>query len=306
MTGCKSELAELLGDAFDPASKESILAKVEAVVRGVADQQLQLIRRTVDSDHEDSPLGRFRREIQGTIKEQAGQVLTAVNQLTERIAVREAEVKLLDKTTGKGFTFEDRLHATVTRLVAPHGDLAEKTGRTTGATGSQVGDEVVTVNPEDVRGQTARYVLEAKDRKLGLKAILDELDEAAENREALAAVAVFSRADHAPTPVPFQYFGNRAIVVLDKDEPDEGPLRLACMWARWVVRRQLAERCETIDVDRIASLIDDAARALARATKIKAAHSAARNKIDEAAGFLVDLLDEVEEALEALRTEVAK
>jgi hypothetical protein len=303
---CKSELGELLGDAFDPMSKQSILAKVESALQGVADQQLAAFRRTIDPDHEDSPLGRFRREIQTSVREQSGEVLGAVRDLSERLAIRDAEAMVFEKTTAKGFSFEDQVHAVVSRIAAAHADVAEQTGRSKGSQGTQIGDEVVDLDDNDTRGTPGRYVLEIKDRKTGLKAILDELDCAIANREALAGIAVFSRKDLSPVAVPFQYFGNRAIVVFDKNDQDEGALRLACMWARWVVRRQLAERCEAVDGDRVASLIDDVARSLARASKIRSAHSAARNKIDEAGTCLSDLVTEVETSLEGLRQEMNK
>ena len=70
-----------------------------------------------------------------------------------------------------------------------------------------------------------------------MNAILEELDDARSNRDALAAVAVFSRPEHAPSGTAFMYNGNRAIVVLDKDDLADAALRLALMWARWVVRR---------------------------------------------------------------------
>ena len=71
---------------------------------------------------------------------------------------------------------------------------------------------------------------------------MEELDAALANRDALAAIAVFSAQDEAPTSVPFHHTGNKAIVVFDAEDGDDSALRLGYMWARWVVRRELAGR----------------------------------------------------------------
>ena len=130
-------------------------------------------------------------------------------------------------TTGKGFTFEDVVHECTNRIAGAHGDLAEKTGTTTGSSGTQKGDEVVTISRDDSQGLEAHFVMEAKAKKLGMRAVVDELDAAMANREALAGIAVFSTQAQAPTSVPFQYTDTRAIVVLDKDGLDDSALRLA-------------------------------------------------------------------------------
>ncbi len=175
------------------------------------------------------------------------------------------------------------------RIVEPYGDAAEQTGTTPGIAGTKKGDEVVTLNPDETRGQATRYALEVKDRKLGLSAILAELDEAQSNRGALASVAVFSRDTNCPAAGPFTYHGTRGLAVLDKDEPDPGALRLACLWARWTARRQLAEDREGVDTERIEALIAEGSRALDRLASIRRCHTAARNKVQEAGSQVDDL-----------------
>jgi hypothetical protein len=75
-----------------------------------------------------------------------------------------------------------------------------------------------------------------------------------ENRDAEAAIAVFSCAESAPTSVPFFANGDKAIVdVLDREELDTTPPRPATMWARWVVRRKLADDERELDVESTSS-----------------------------------------------------
>lgn len=304
LTGWRTEVENTLGEAFDEDSKKSVIGKLDRVLEQARDAQVEAVRRLIDPHDEDGPLARQRREILKAVKEESAAIKTAVADVSEKIAVRRAEAELLERTAIKGIAFEDLVHAQVAAIVEPLGDIAEQTGLAVGASGSKKGDEVVTLNPEDVRGHGARYVLEAKDRKLGLSAILAELDEGQTNREALASVAVFSSASNCPSVGPFSYHGTRALVVLDKEDPDPGPLHLACLWARWAVRRQLAEQHDGVDVDRVEALIAEASRSLDRLATIRRCHTTARNKIQEASDQVGDLVGEVTDVLARLRQEI--
>ena len=189
----------------------------------------------------------------------------------------------------------------VSQIAAPYGDLVEATGDVAGGDG-KAGDVVVTLNPADARN--ARYVVEAKDRKLGPTPARDELERSMKNRQAQAGVLVFSSQENAPTAVAFSHFENRAIVVLDKDEGDLGALRLGCMWARWIVQRQAGPAADGIDARRIEALIDDAARSLKRVTTIRRAHTAAKNQIDAAGSELGTLEQELKSVLDELAAQL--
>jgi hypothetical protein len=229
-----------------------------------------------------------------------------VQALSERIAVKEAIAPVIAITTGKGFTYEDAVHEAVARIASHHGDCAEQTGKTSGSTATQKGDEVVTLDADDTYGCEGRFVLEAKARKLNMRKTIEELDAALANREALAAIAVFSAADEAPTAVPFHHTGNKAIVVFDAEDGDDSALRLGYMWARWVVRRELAgSAAEDVDLDRIGGLIEDARRAIDRVTAIKRSHTQAKKSIDQAGEQVSALADEVREALDAVAEELS-
>jgi len=175
-----------------------------------------------------------------------------------------------------------------------------------GSAATQKGDEVVTLATDDTMGAEACFVLEAKSRKLNLRKTHEELDAALANRDALAAIAVFSAPDEAPTSVPFHHSGDKAIVVFDPEDGDDSALRLAYMWARWVVRRELAgTAAEDVDVERIGTLIDDALRAVERVSAIKRAHTNARKHIDQAWDQVSLMAGEVRDALEAVAEELS-
>jgi hypothetical protein len=187
----------------------------------------------------------------------------------------------------------------VTEIVRHLEDTVEHTGDETGSAGMKVGDVVVATKD---RG---RYVLEVKDKPLTLKAALAELDQAMENRDARAAVMVFARASQSPVKTPFQWFESKALVVLDKDDLDPHALRLACLWARWIVTRREDSVCDALDARRVGALIEGARLALKSATTIKGSHTKAKKAIDDAGRQLIDLVDDLDSVLNELDEEVA-
>jgi hypothetical protein len=306
LAGHRDGLEELLGDTFDPDSKRSVIAIFEQVIEAAQEAQVEGIRRLIATDDEDGPLGRLRHEITRHTNECTRELRQEVQHLSERIAVKEAIAPVIAVTTGKGFTYEDAVHEAVARLASRHGDCAEQTGKVSGSAATQKGDEVVTLDADDTYGAEGSFVLEAKARKLNMRKTCEELDAALENRDALAAVAVFSAQDEAPTSVPFHHTGNKAIVVFDAEDGDDSALRLGYMWARWVVRRELAgSAADDVDLDRIGGLIEDARRAIDRVTAIKRSHTQAKKSIDQAGEQVKCLADEVREALDAVAEELS-
>ena len=306
LSAWRKDVDEHLGAYFDPNSKRSIVSKLETMLEQARAAQIEALKRIIDPHDDNSPLGRYRAEIIKAVKEETAEVRKAVAQVSEKIAVRNAEADLLDKTSTKGTSFEDVVHLAVAATASAHGDLAEQTGRTVGIDGNQAGDEVITLNPDDTPGTCGRIVIEVKDRKLGMAGTVDEIDAAKSNRGALAGIAVFSRQAHSPAGAAFVHNGTRAIVTLDKDVLDDGVLRVALLWGRWTVRRQLLDAGDGLSVERIEALLDDACRALEKVATIRRCHSTAKKKIDEAIGHVSELAQEVEAALDALRDEIGR
>jgi hypothetical protein len=276
-----------------------VLAKIEELV-------LASMKGLITPDIADSPMGRLKKDLVDTMQREASDLAGELRRVTEHLGIADATAEVYEQTTAKGFAYEDVVDACVGRLAAGYGDLAVCTAKESGSSASQVGDEVVTLNRDDTYGAEARFVLEVKNRPLNLRKTMAELDEALENREALAAIAVFRSQEQAPTSVPFQYSDDKAIVVLDPDDDDDSALRLAYMWARWTVRRGLCttDEQETIDLERINSLLGDACRALERHTAIKRFHTQAKKSIEQAADQTRDLVSEVHDSLAELATEL--
>jgi hypothetical protein len=294
-----------LSGMLDPARKGSAAAALGDALRTIMERALEIhwreVRRLIDPDGEDSPLGR----VVGLVQDNTNVLGQEVRRLAEVVATDRARAEGLDRSGIKGMAYEDVLFATVAQLAALQGDAAEHVGRERGATGTRKGDIVVNLNPADIGGRTACYALEAKAGKGRLRATLQELDQVMANRGSTAAVAVFAGADLAPCQVPFQPVDNRALVVLDRNELDDHALRLACLWARWVVRRQLSEQVAG-NVEQMEAAIDRARRALQRASTIRRAHSTATKAISEARSEIDELIAEVDSALRNLTDELGE
>jgi len=133
---------------------------------------------------------------------------------------------------------------------------------------------------------------------------MDELAKAMDNHAAQAAIAVFSRTEHSPNPLPFSWSGNRAVLVYDKEDPDDNALQLGYAWARWVCRRNLTSDRTTIDAGRVEAALTKARQALARHQSARSCFTAATKKIDEGAGHVTTLVEEIRAALAELSEEL--
>ncbi len=228
----KADISSLLARTFDPQYTDGAFGNLDKVLREASDRQLSATRRLLNPEADDSPLSR----VLAGVRDQVATVLDAVARLAEQIssdkAAAAATAVALERSAVKGMAFEDQVTVAVTSLAAERGDVAEGVGRLQGTGGGRVGDIVVQVDPDSLGGLSGGYVLECKDRRLSLTAALAELRRAADNREASAAIGVFSSIENCPTGAPFGVFDDRAIVVYDKTHADPTALRLACAWAR--------------------------------------------------------------------------
>lgn len=291
------EAAGKVAGLFDPDSRSSAVAVLREAFENAAVEHLSATRRALDPDNGDSPLGRWKTEVTDMLHQQLGLVLTQITEVAAAVAAR-AEGRAL--TSVKGFDLEERLHLAVSQIACRYGDLAEQVGTASGAKGSKVGDETVRLNPDDTGGQPLAVVFEAKARRLSMTRTLDELERALANRQAQAAVAVFDHAANAPTCVPFTYFDNKAIVVLD-DATDDRVVELAYLWARTHAREAAAGPGDGLDPARMGEAIGDIGRALQKASVIRRGLSSAGNGIRQA-GEQLDAMDlDITEALARLR-----
>jgi hypothetical protein len=304
LQGFRNEIEQLIDGAFDPTSKVSALGKLEEVMRSATLEQVKAVRALIDPDNDESPLARYERQVTKTVEKETARVQKDIEELKTQLVADQVRAEMFDLTALKGFAFEDVLEQALVTICAPLGDVAERVGGTPGSYGKK-GDFRVALNPDDVSGRDVCYVIEAKNAAYKLRDILKELELCMANRGALAAIAVFAKADQCVGDIPFQTYGNRALVVYDPAAGNDLALRLACAWARWVVRRQLATPADSIDLDRIGSLIDSARTALRTQSTIDHALTTSANKITEARRHVGTLVAEIEASLAGIENELA-
>lgn len=302
----RSNIEGLMDSTFNPDRSTSAFGRLDQILAAANQDQLAATRRLLNPDADDSPMARLA----ATVQSQITTVLQAVALLSDKVAAdsaaKAAVSAAMERSAVKGEDYEQKVVQVVTAIAAARGDIAEGTGRATGSTGGLVGDIIVAVDPATIRGARGIYVLECKDRKLSVRAILDELQEAAANRDAQAAIAVFSLPEHCPVPDPFTIFDNRAIVLYDKNAPDPSVLRLACMWARWVVQRESQPGDQQVDVDDVRALLEDGRRILGRRANIRRAHSLAARKIQEAGEQVDEMHDGFSEVIERIEQSLTR
>jgi hypothetical protein len=308
--GFRREIESMLGDNFDPDSKKSIVGKFESMLKDAADEQTKRLNRALDPHDPDSLVGRLRDDVVKTVKDETSEVARQVTDLREIVvaasASERASKSMFDKTVLKGISFEDVLHDKINAEAVRYGDLAMQVRREAGASGTQDGDELVCLNPDDTRGAVVNVVWEAKTGRLGIKKALDELGSSMVNRLAGVGIIVFGNPATAPIKVPFAQYGDKAVLVVDKEDPDNGAIQLAYMWARWVARRQQSDGDVGIDVARVETLVADATRSLENVKQVRTCHTKARKSIDDAGTHLDTLTREIHSALSDLRVEIEK
>src|SRR5207249_10819031 len=93
-----NELEKNLGDAFDPDSKASVLAKFEGLLTGGTADIKKVVRDLVDPGNPESPLGRLKHDLTEEMKVLSG----IVNDLRTQVAVEQTEAEVLELTALKG------------------------------------------------------------------------------------------------------------------------------------------------------------------------------------------------------------
>ena len=243
------EVTSTLDATFDENSRKSAIAKLENVLAKARKEQVDAMRMLLDPENAESPLGGLapRDREHGRAAGQGGR-------RGDRRAARAAGDRGRSRRRGRarhtegprlrvrGRGLRDRDRPPPRGRARAHGRRRRQRRERRSATRSSPSTRPQTP------GRSVRYVLEAKDKRMTLKAALAELDAAMANRDAEAAVMVFASQAICPVNDSFQWFDHKAIVVLDRDTLDSHALRLACAWARWTACRESAEACDEIDV----------------------------------------------------------
>lgn len=290
----------------------------------------QKLREAADSINEDnsealksllspvdpaSPIGQLKTNISTALNTHVNSLKTDIAAVTELInqfiGSQKAKKELYVKSREKGGDLEEILDAIIQREATVHGDDARYTGDTAAPSGKNVGDEVVTLKLDDTGNKVINIVWEAKtdntfkDAKSRLKMdkVAKELNEAISNREAVCGIFVSDALglNLEVQPVWKEFEGNKLVIVLDTEDPDERLVRMAYLWARSYALRAIAPEDAEYDVEAIERVINSLEREFNTLRQLKAAHTPIKENIEKAQKFVVDFEERINDMLSELQ-----
>ena len=270
-------LAERITLTFDGTRDGSVQKEIDQLVKDALVDQREALLKLFSAQEGSNPLFDFKDAMVKVYRELGNRQQAEGEENRKVIAeLRRELVELKERTdadsrvaaeaergTAKGRSFEERVHAALDRIAGGRGVVAVHVGDERVEGGSKKGDTVIEVGAADgpARG---RIVFEDKDDQLSKNRAWDELNGAMTERDADFAVLVVAGEDKIPSGREqlHEYEGNKLIIAVDGEAPDEVGLELAYRYARC---RVLMTRDHMLDLD--AAGVRDAAEAARAALK---------------------------------------
>jgi hypothetical protein len=243
--GDRGKLRSMVEELFDPTRRDSAIGRISGMLDTYFDGDASRLARLLDPTRLGSPLHQFRTE-----------VADGFRQLQERLVAIEAAQRARgeerSKSAAKGGDFEDLIEGMLGDIARGANDLLERCGTDAGDAGrSKKGDFVLTLDPDVCRGADVRVVVEVKDRRVSGREMRDELRAAKTNRDAAAALVVFTPA-HAPAGIaPFDVRAGDVYAVIDPEDPDATTLQAAVRLARLLALSTRRESEAEVDVTEV-------------------------------------------------------
>ena len=302
------------GQLMDPESGV-IAQKMRETATSIGDNQESKLRDLLSPKKDGTPISDLQSTITTALTAHVNGLktdITAVTQLlNEYIGAQKKGKELYANSREKGGDLETLLDSMIQLESGVHGDDARYVGDTPAPSGDSVGDELITLNKGVTNGEEVRIVWEAKtdkdfkDKKGRLKRdkVADELTAAIDNREAVCGIFVSDIAglDMQVQPVWQEFEGNKLIIVLDPEDPDQRLVRMAYLWARSYALRALTPEEGEYDVEAIERVLNALKREFDGLTHLKRLHTPIRTNIKEAEEFVKILEGNLEELLDELR-----
>jgi len=302
-------LAEQIAANFGADRSTAVQHQIKEQVSKLVEERLQTLVRHFASDDAANPFADAKRAISQAVAESTRRqearvqavaealqrVETSVVRLTAEAEAKRALSEAEGAGTRKGRSFEERVHAAIARIAEARGDCAHHVGDERGEGGSKKGDTVVELGAAD--GQSlGRIVFEDKDDQLSRNRAWEELNAAMAERDADFAVLVVAGEENIPAKREqlVEYEGNKMIVAVDSELPDELGLDLAYRYARL---RVLTVRDRSLEVD--AAGVRDAAEAARSALKRAQTVRLALTNVDKSSAKAREGIDAIVAEVEA-------
>ncbi|MCA9646489.1 MAG: hypothetical protein KC492_37645, partial [Myxococcales bacterium] len=222
ITGKHGDLSKDLQGKIDEVIKEFDLNQEDSALKRLVNN-MERAQRTITSefslDNAESSLTRLKEHLTAIL---SAQVKTN-QEFQEEVKVTLAKLTQKRASDARspehGNIFEEAVAQFVLEFGHSGGDLAERTGATTGAIRNcKVGDAVLEVGP-DSHGAGSRIVVEAKgDKQYSAAKAKEELETARKNRTADFGVFVFSPRMAHVLARPLVRYRNDVLVVWDPED----------------------------------------------------------------------------------------
>jgi hypothetical protein len=279
-------LAQVIDRAFDEKDKTSALNRVQEAVRTATTeanhQSTRSLRDVLSASTGDGPLAQLRETIVREVSAPFAGLAESLAKVDKMLSVEVAKRDEARKGTRQGIEFEEALAQTLAELCVVTGDVLTHTGNEPGPSGAKKGDYVVEIHA--TTGEAVRIVVECKKRaKLSASQMRQELDDAAENRDAAVAVMIVSSEKNAPHDMPFWRLAkHRYVVVYDDENRDALALRLAFQQARSDALGTLNERgaVDGVDLEALVAKLVDARTLMKHLAQIQGGVTKGRAALD--------------------------
>ena len=261
--GDRGKLRSMVDELFDPRRRDSAIGRIGTMLETYFDGDGSRLAQLLDPTRMNSPLHQFRMEVDNGFKA-LHEKLVAIE------AAQAARAGERAKSAAKGGDFEELLEAMLGDIARGANDLLERCGNESGDAGrSKKGDFVLTLDPDLARGADLRVVIEAKDRRMSGREMRDELRAAKTNRDAAAALVVFTP-EHAPSGIaPFDVRAGDVYAVIDPADPDEATLQAAVRLARLLALATLRESEAEVDLGEVTASLTAIREALEAVRSLK-------------------------------------
>ena len=328
LTASAEAISESLAEVFE--GDESLLAQVQETISKNTMETLQAMSRVLTADDSSNPLVAVQKQLGKAMLEaeernraelerlrdshskearamhgQVADLRKELARLLEREDADERVAEAEDAGTRKGISFEEKVFAAIEQIASIRNDCATHTGGEGAEGGGKKGDVLVELGAAE--GPSAgRIVFECKDKQLSKRAAWDELNAAMASRAASFGVLVVAGDDRVPAGREQlrEYEGNKLIVSVDREDPDDLPLALAYRLA--AARVTMArDRDLTVDAAEVRSVTEEALSCLQQAQAIKSALTGIKTSSDRARSGLDEMIATLQVKLDRIDSLVA-
>ena len=289
-----NNLDEKMSQKLESAFGED--GKFSGVLKNHFGEDGMIIKELFDPNRDGSPLHSLRSDLEKHLSE-----------IRDKLGIRATEEEFIEKSTQKGFDFEDECEKKLGWIADIHSDKLERTGNEAGRISkSKKGDFVLTLGDVD-----KKIVFEMKNRdSLGLPEIQKELKEAMENRGAEYGIYVVKKKSALPQCVGWfnEYNNNQLVCAVENDDGDsliDGEIiHIAYKWARAKLRIESVKE-KTLDptfivgkAEEVKKKIGDMKKIKTQCTSIEKSSKAIRDTAQDTETEIKKELDEIIESLE--------